>query len=75
MPTLTPTQKEHFVHRCAENRVLLFGSFDLSNNVTRLNRVKKWDEIAQELLSMGAPIKSTKHLRDVSFLNTLIFYS
>lgn len=68
MPTLNPTQLEHFVVRCVENRVLLFGAFDLSTNVTKLNRKSKWEEIAQELLAMGAPIKGAAHLRDVSFL-------
>ena len=67
MPILTPTQLEHFASRCAENRVLLFGAFDLSANITKRNRSNKWDEITEELLSMGAPIKSAKHLRDVSF--------
>ena len=66
MPILNPTQLEHFAARCAENRVLLFGAFDLSANITKRNRSNKWDEIAQELLSMGAPIKGAKHLRDVS---------
>ncbi len=66
MPTLNPTQLEHFSYRCAENRNLLFGPFDLSINVTKITKRKKWEEIAQELLSMGAPIKGVAHLRDVS---------
>ena len=66
MRTLNSTQEEHFAVRCAENRVLLFGAFDLSTNVTKINRRKKWEEIAQELMSMGAPIRGAAHLRDVS---------
>ena len=67
MRTLNPTQEEHFAVKCAENRLLLFGTFDLSTNVTKLTRRKKWEEIAQELMAMGAPIKGAAHLRDVSF--------
>ena len=67
MRTLNPTQEEHFAVKCAENRLLLFGAFDLSTNVTKLTRRKKWEEIAQELMAMGAPIKGAAHLRDVSF--------
>ena len=67
MRTLNPTLEEHFAVKCAENRVLLFGAFDLSTNVTKITRRNKWEEIAQELISMGAPIKSAAHLRDVSF--------
>ena len=52
--------------KCVENRALLFGPFDLSTNVTKLNRRNKREEIAQELLAMGAPIKGATHLRDVS---------
>ena len=66
MRILNATQEEHFAVRCFENRSLLFGAFDLSTNVTKLNRRKKWDEIAEELLAMGAPIKGGTHLRDVS---------
>ena len=64
--TLNPTQEEHFAVRCVENRALLFGAFDLSANITKLNRRNKWEEIAQELMAMGAPIKGAAHLRDVS---------
>ena len=66
MRTLNPTQEEHLAVKCVENRTLLFGPFDLSTNVTKLNRRNKWEEIAQELLAMGAPIKGATHLRDVS---------
>ena len=67
MRTLNQTQLEHFAARCSENRVLLFGAFDLSTNVTKRTRSNKWEEIAQELMSMGAPIKGATQLRDVSF--------
>ena len=68
MPILTPTQYEHLATKCAENRILLFGGFDLSNNITKNSKNRKWDEILHELVSMGAPIKSVKHLRDVRLL-------
>ena len=71
MRTLNPTQEEHFAVRCAENRLILFGAFNLSTNVTKLNRRNKWEEIARELMAMGAPIKTATHLRDVSFYNSL----
>ena len=77
MRILNSTQEEHFAVRCSENRVLLFGAFDLSTNVTKLNRRNKWEEIAQELLAMGAPIKGGTHLRDVSlnfFLKIILFF-
>ena len=67
MRILNSTQEEHFAVRCAENHVLLFGAFDVSTNVTRINRRNKWEEIAQELMSMGAPLKGAAYLRDVSF--------
>jgi hypothetical protein len=67
MLTLNPSQQELLAYRCAENRIILFGPFDISINVTKITRRKKWEEIAQELLSSGAPIKGVAHLRDVSF--------
>ena len=68
MPSLNNSQKEHLASKCAEYRVLLFGAFDVSNNITKNSKNRKWDEILHELVSMGAPIKSVKHLRDVRLL-------
>lgn len=49
---------------------ILFGKFDESKGHTKQSRLAAWDEIHEQLSSLGFPVgKDCKYVRDTTFAN------
>lgn len=63
MSSLSKDQKLKLACLVCDSKEVLFGKF--SPTVTKAARNKKWDEIFQQMVAVGAPVKDAKHLRKV----------
>ncbi len=64
MSVLTLEQKIKLAGLVRDNKEILFGKY--SPTVTKNAKNKIWEQIFQEMVVAGAPIKDANHLRKVS---------